>query len=70
MAILPCLKEKNLISEEYEAKQEIKQKKINEAILLIEEEVAYKESLISQGFENWSQRDSQQFVHALETHGW
>ena len=61
---------KNLISEEYEAKREIKQKKIDEAIPLIEEEVAYKELLISQGFENWSWHDSQQFVHALETHGW
>ena len=55
---MPYLKEKNLISEEYEAKQEIKQKKIDEAIPLIEEEVAYKELLINQGFENWSRRDS------------
>ena len=58
MAILPCLKEKNLISEEYEAEREIKQKKIAEAIPFIEEKVAYKESLISQGFENWSRCDS------------
>ena len=65
---MPYLKEKNLISEEYEAKREIKQKKIDEVIPLIEEEIAYKESLINQGFENWSQRDSQQFVHALEMH--
>ena len=55
---MPYLKEKNLISEEYEAEREIKQKKIDEAIPLIEEEVAYKELLISQRFENWSQHDS------------
>ena len=61
---------KNLISEEYEAKRETKQKKVDETIPLIEEEVAYKELLISQGFENWSRRDSQRFVHALETYGW
>ena len=60
---------KNLISEEYEAKQEIKQKKIDKTILLIEEEVAYKELLINQGFENWSWHDSQQFIHALKMHG-
>ena len=57
-AISQYLKEKNLISEEYEAEREIKQKKIDEAIPFIEEKVAYKESLISQGFENWSRRDS------------
>lgn len=37
---------------------------------LNEEEQAEKEELVSQGFENWSRRDFQQFVRALETHGW
>ena len=46
------------------------QKKIDEAEPLTEEELAEKETLISQGFENWSRRDFQQFVRALETYGW
>ncbi|KAI5120574.1 hypothetical protein M0805_002524 [Coniferiporia weirii] len=56
--------------EELEAEREAEQKKIDEAIPLTEEEQAEKEELISQGFENWSRRDFQQFVRALETHGW
>ncbi|PAV22924.1 SNF2 family DNA-dependent ATPase [Pyrrhoderma noxium] len=68
--ILAAPEGKNLTPEEYEAEREIEQKKIDEAIPLTEEEVAHKESLISQGFENWSRRDFQQFVRALETHGW
>ena len=37
---------------------------------LTEEELLEKDELISQGFENWSRRDFQQFVRALETYGW
>ncbi|KAI0076773.1 hypothetical protein K474DRAFT_1707838 [Panus rudis PR-1116 ss-1] len=36
---------------------------------LTEEELAEKERLIAQGFEDWSRRDFQQFIRALETYG-
>ena len=57
-------------AEELEAEREAEQKKIDEAVPLTEDELAEKEQLISQGFENWSRRDFQQFVRALENHGW
>ncbi len=37
---------------------------------LTEEEMAETEGLISQGFQNWSRRDFQQFVRALKNYGW
>lgn len=37
---------------------------------LTEEEQAEKDALIQQGFEDWSRRDFQQFIRALETYGW
>lgn len=37
---------------------------------LTEEEQAEKEELLAQGFEDWSRRDFQQFVRALESYGW
>ena len=37
---------------------------------LTEEEVQEKEELIAKGFEDWSRRDFQQFVRALESYGW
>ena len=37
---------------------------------LTEEELQEKEELIAKGFEDWSRRDFQQFVRALESHGW
>jgi len=37
---------------------------------LTEEELAEKEALVAQGFEDWSRRDFQQFVRALESYGW
>ncbi len=37
---------------------------------LTEEELQEKEELIAQGFEDWSRRDFQQFVRALESYGW
>lgn len=60
----------NITPEELEAEREAEQKKIDEAEPLTEEELALKEQLISEGFENWSKRDFQQFVRALESHGW
>jgi SWI/SNF-related matrix-associated actin-dependent regulator of chromatin subfamily A member 5 len=36
---------------------------------LTEEEVARKEELSRHGFDNWSKRDFQQFVKAVEAHG-
>lgn len=37
---------------------------------LTEDQQQEKEELIAQGFEDWSRRDFQQFVRALETYGW
>ncbi len=37
---------------------------------LTEEEIAQKEAYIEEGFSEWSKRDFQQFVKALETYGW
>lgn len=37
---------------------------------LTEDEMALKESFIEQGFPDWSRRDFQQFVRALEAYGW
>ncbi|KAH8826323.1 P-loop containing nucleoside triphosphate hydrolase protein [Flagelloscypha sp. PMI_526] len=43
---------------------------IDNAEPLNEEESAYKEQLIEQGFPNWSRRDFQQFIKGLEAYGW
>ncbi|CAL8068628.1 unnamed protein product [Calicophoron daubneyi] len=45
------------------------QARIDEAEPLTEEEIAEKESLLTQGFTNWSKRDFQQFIKANEKHG-
>ncbi|CAH8545043.1 unnamed protein product [Dicrocoelium dendriticum] len=45
------------------------QMRIDEAEPLNEEEVAEKETLLTQGFTNWSKRDFQQFIKANEKHG-
>lgn len=37
---------------------------------LNDEEQLEKETLVAEGFENWSRRDFQQFIRALETYGW
>ena len=37
---------------------------------LTEEETARKEAYIEGGFPDWSRRDFQQFVKALEAYGW
>ncbi|KAI0076817.1 SNF2 family DNA-dependent ATPase [Panus rudis PR-1116 ss-1] len=54
------------LEEERKAAQEF----IDNAEPLTEEELAEKERLIAQGFEDWSRRDFQQFIRALETYGW
>ncbi|KAJ7050499.1 SNF2 family N-terminal domain-containing protein [Mycena amicta] len=43
---------------------------IDNAEPLTEEELARKDELVEQGFPDWSRRDFQQFVRALESHGW
>ncbi|EKM84445.1 hypothetical protein AGABI1DRAFT_97308 [Agaricus bisporus var. burnettii JB137-S8] len=37
---------------------------------LTEEEVALKDEYAQKGFSDWSRRDFQQFIRALESHGW
>jgi SWI/SNF-related matrix-associated actin-dependent regulator of chromatin subfamily A member 5 len=37
---------------------------------LTDEELARKDELIERGFHEWSRRDFQQFVKALEAYGW
>jgi hypothetical protein len=37
---------------------------------LTEEEIIKKDEYVEQGFPDWSRRDFQQFVRALESHGW
>ncbi|KAI0304101.1 SNF2 family N-terminal domain-containing protein [Russula brevipes] len=56
--------------EKLEAEQQAAQEFIDTAEALTEEELQEKEELISQGFEDWSRRDFQQFVRALESYGW
>lgn len=56
--------------EELEKERQAAQELIDNAEPLTEEEQAEKESLIKQGFENWSKRDFQQFIRALESYGW
>lgn len=43
---------------------------INLAIALDEDEQAKKEAYLEEGFPDWSRRDFQQFVRALEANGW
>ncbi|KAI0095067.1 SNF2 family DNA-dependent ATPase [Irpex rosettiformis] len=54
------------LEEERKAAQEL----IDNAEPLTEEEQAEKEELLARGFEDWSRRDFQQFVRALESYGW
>ncbi|KAI0049929.1 hypothetical protein FA95DRAFT_1514892 [Auriscalpium vulgare] len=56
--------------EQLEAERLAAQEAIDEAEPLNEEELAEKEELVREGFEDWSRRDFQQFVRALETYGW
>ncbi|EPS99425.1 hypothetical protein FOMPIDRAFT_161571 [Fomitopsis schrenkii] len=54
------------LEEERQAAQEF----IDNAEPLTEKQLAEKEALIAQGFEDWSRRDFQQFIRGLETYGW
>ncbi|KDQ53568.1 hypothetical protein JAAARDRAFT_72523 [Jaapia argillacea MUCL 33604] len=56
--------------ESLEAERQAEQDVIDNAEPLTEEELQEKEDLIAQGFENWSRRDFQQLIRALESHGW
>lgn len=49
--------------------QREEQRKIDEADQLSEEEIAEKESLLTQGFTNWTKRDFNQFIKANEKYG-
>ncbi|KAF8715643.1 hypothetical protein AX14_012523 [Amanita brunnescens Koide BX004] len=54
------------LEEERQAAQEL----IDTAEPLTEDEMALKESYIEHGYPDWSRRDFQQFVRALEAYGW
>ncbi|KAG6888387.1 hypothetical protein C0995_008708 [Termitomyces sp. Mi166 len=56
--------------EKLEAERQAAQDFIDTAEPLTEEEMAEKEAYIEEGFPDWSRRDFQQFVKALEAHGW
>ncbi|KAF8266870.1 SNF2 family DNA-dependent ATPase [Lactarius quietus] len=56
--------------EKLEAERQAAQEFIDTAEPLSEEELQEKEELIAKGFEDWSRRDFQQFVRALESYGW
>ncbi|KAF8917277.1 SNF2 family N-terminal domain-containing protein [Mucidula mucida] len=56
--------------EKLEEEQRLAQEFIDTAEPLTEEEIAQKEAYIEEGFSEWSKRDFQQFVKALETYGW
>ena len=49
--------------------KEQEQRKIDEAEPLSEEEIAEKESLLTQGFTTWTKRDFNQFIKANEKYG-
>lgn len=49
--------------------QREEQRKIDEADQLSEDEIAEKESLLTQGFTNWTKRDFNQFIKANEKYG-
>ncbi|KAG5652539.1 hypothetical protein H0H81_004649 [Sphagnurus paluster] len=56
--------------EKLEAERQAAQDFIDNAEPLTEEEMVEKESYIEEGFPDWSRRDFQQFVKALEAYGW
>ncbi|KAH7909061.1 SNF2 family N-terminal domain-containing protein [Hygrophoropsis aurantiaca] len=56
--------------EKLEAERVAAQEYIDTAEPLTEEELALKEQYIESGFNDWSRRDFQQFVRALESYGW
>ncbi|KAF9466575.1 SNF2 family DNA-dependent ATPase [Collybia nuda] len=56
--------------EKLEEERQAAQDFIDNAEPLTEEEMAEKEAYIEEGFPDWSRRDFQQFVKALEAYGW
>ncbi|KAF8638665.1 hypothetical protein AX17_002046 [Amanita inopinata Kibby_2008] len=56
--------------EKLEEERRVAQEFIDTAEPLTEEEVALKEACIEEGFPDWSRRDFQQLVRALEAYGW
>ncbi|KAG6826565.1 hypothetical protein H0H92_015298 [Tricholoma furcatifolium] len=56
--------------EKLEAERQAAQDFIDTAEPLTEEETADKDAYIEGGFPDWSRRDFQQFIKALEAHGW
>jgi SWI/SNF-related matrix-associated actin-dependent regulator of chromatin subfamily A member 5 len=63
------VKPDDLSGEEAEKVQREEQAKIDEAQPLTEDELILKKKLLSQGFNNWSRRDFQQFIKANEKYG-
>jgi SWI/SNF-related matrix-associated actin-dependent regulator of chromatin subfamily A member 5 len=55
--------------EALEAERVKEQEKIDNAVPLTEEEQQEKQSLVGQGFENWTRKDFLAFVKACERHG-
>ncbi|KAL5508749.1 hypothetical protein ACEPAG_4728 [Sanghuangporus baumii] len=60
----------SLSPEELEALRAAEQEKIDNVVPLTEEEQDEKEGLLAESFEHWTRREFQQFVKALEGHGW
>ncbi|KAJ7077900.1 SNF2 family N-terminal domain-containing protein [Mycena belliarum] len=56
--------------ERLEEERRVAQEFIDNAEPLTEDEIAKKDEYVEQGFPDWSRRDFQQFVKALESHGW
>ncbi|TFK20464.1 transcription activator snf2l1 [Coprinopsis marcescibilis] len=56
--------------EKIEEELKVAQEFIDTAEPLTEEEVVEKDKYIAEGFPDWSRRDFQQFVRALESYGW
>ncbi|PPQ92882.1 hypothetical protein CVT25_009769 [Psilocybe cyanescens] len=53
-----------------EAERQAAQEFIDEAEPLDDDDLERKEEYIRQGFPDWSRRDFQQLIRAMETHGW
>lgn len=64
-----AIKDTDLGPEEAKRQQHEEQKKIDEAEPLTDEEIIEKESLLTEGFTQWSKRDFNQFIKANEKYG-
>ncbi|KAJ7590813.1 P-loop containing nucleoside triphosphate hydrolase protein [Mycena floridula] len=56
--------------EKLEEERRLAQEFIDNAEPLTEAEILEKEAIAEKGFPDWSRRDYQQFIRALESHGW